>query len=60
MTDLEKAEFWKALNRLYETAVEHTKQLDRDAENIRALARIADMHDRRLSQLERPPEGHEG
>jgi hypothetical protein len=59
MTDYEKEAFWKALNRLYETAVEHTKQLEKDAENIRALARIADMHDRRLTRLERPPEGHE-
>jgi hypothetical protein len=32
---------------------ERTKQLDKDAENIRALARIADMHDRRITRLER-------
>jgi hypothetical protein len=29
MTDCEKEEFWNALNRLYETAVEHTRQLER-------------------------------
>jgi hypothetical protein len=46
MTEYEKEEFWKALNRLYETAVEQTKQIEKDTENIRALARIADMHDR--------------
>ena len=59
MTEFEKGEFWQALNRLYETAVEHTKQLEQDAENIRALARIADMHDRRLTRLEKPLEGPE-
>lgn len=57
MTDYKKEEFWNALNRLYQTAVKHTKQLDMDAENIRTLARIADMHHRRLTGLERPPEG---
>jgi hypothetical protein len=55
MTDYEKEEFWKALNRLYETAVEHTRQLERDSENIRALVRVAEMHDRRLTRLEEPP-----
>jgi hypothetical protein len=57
MTGFEKEEFWKALNRLYETAVEHTKQLEKDSENIRALVRIAEMHDRRLTRLEEPPAG---
>ena len=31
---------------------EHTRQLEIDAENIRALARIAEIHERRLSGLE--------
>jgi predicted DNA-binding ArsR family transcriptional regulator len=31
---------------------EHTRQLEVDSENIRALARIAEIHERRLSDLE--------
>jgi hypothetical protein len=34
----------------------HTRQLEIDAENIRALARIADIHERRLTALENPGE----
>jgi len=30
--------------------------LQRDGENIRALARIAEIHERRLTHLEGPPE----
>ena len=30
----------------------HSKQLVQDAENIRALARIAELHERRLTELE--------
>ncbi|MDQ6698689.1 MAG: hypothetical protein M3Z36_00715 [Acidobacteriota bacterium] len=30
----------------------HTKQLERDGEHIRALARIAEIHERRLERLE--------
>lgn len=33
-------------------AHEHTRQLELDAENIRALARIAEIHERRLTTLE--------
>jgi hypothetical protein len=64
MTDYEKEEFWSALRRLYDTSVEHTKQIElllatvkQDSENIRALARIADMHDRRIAGLEGPVNG---
>ena len=70
MTDYEKEEFWKALTRLYDTTVElrattadlraTSEQLvvtaKQDGENIRALARIADLHDRRLSNLEQSDE----
>ncbi len=59
MTDFEKEEFWKSLGRLYDTAQEHTKQIElllatakEDGENIRALARIADLPERRLTGLE--------
>ena len=52
MTDFQKEEFWKALNRLYDTALEHSKQLVQDAENIRALVRVAEVHERRLNGLE--------
>ncbi len=31
---------------------EHTKQLEQDAEHIRALVRIAEIHEQRLSRLE--------
>jgi hypothetical protein len=31
---------------------EHTKQLEKDAEHIRALARIAELHHERLVRLE--------
>jgi hypothetical protein len=34
---------------------EHTKQLEIDAENIRGLARIAAIHEKRLTDLEEPP-----
>jgi uncharacterized protein YaaN involved in tellurite resistance len=34
---------------------EHTKQLQLDAENIRALVRIAEAHEQRLTDLEEPP-----
>jgi hypothetical protein len=38
---------------------EHTRQLEIDAENIRALARIAEIHERRLSAVENPGEDDE-
>jgi hypothetical protein len=63
MTDYEKEEFWKALGRLYDTTVElriasekqlaASKQTD---ERILALVRIAELHDRRLSNLEQSDE----
>ena len=31
---------------------EHTRQLERDGEHIRALARIAEIHEQRLERLE--------
>lgn len=41
-----------SVQELHATAQEHTKQLQIDAENIRGLARIAEIHERRLSELE--------
>jgi hypothetical protein len=32
--------------------IEHTKQLEKDGEHIRALARIAELHHERLMRLE--------
>lgn len=55
MTDFEKEEFWKALGRLYDSIVELRVKSEQDGENIRALARIAEIHERRLSDIERPP-----
>ena len=40
------------VHELYGITQEHTKQLQIDAENIRSLARIAESHERRLSDLE--------
>ena len=37
---------------LRETAAMHHKDLETDSENIRALVRIAEIHERRLSDLE--------
>jgi len=37
---------------LLATAEAHNVSLDKDAEHIRALVRIAEIHDRRLSALE--------
>lgn len=61
MTDLEKEEFWKALGRLYDATVElriaSEKQLatsKQDGEHIRALVRLAELHDRRITRLEQP------
>ena len=39
---------------LVETSKAHTGQLKTDADNIRALARIAEIHEHRLSHLEGP------
>jgi hypothetical protein len=66
MTDFDKDEFWKALSRLYDSTVRMqasiellthdvealTRNGERDSENIRALARIAEIHERRLTQIE--------
>ena len=52
MTDYEKEEFWKALGRLYDSIVELKTLAVKDGENIRALARIAEIHERRLTELE--------
>jgi len=65
LTDRHEA-LTQSVELLHAESVEHTKQIERqtkeielllatvrqDAENIRALARIADMHDRRLTNLE--------
>ncbi|HEX4134119.1 MAG TPA: hypothetical protein VHY84_05810 [Bryobacteraceae bacterium] len=42
----------KELEALRETSALHHKDLQTDAENIRALARIAEIHERRLTDLE--------
>jgi hypothetical protein len=59
MNQFEKDEFWKALGRLYdstlalrETVEELTRNVQQDGEHIRALVRIAEMHERRISRLE--------
>jgi hypothetical protein len=52
-----------SVHELYETVQRHDAQLaqlitaaKQDGENIRGLARIAEIPERRLSQLEGPPE----
>jgi prefoldin subunit 5 len=45
-------ELARTVDRLAEKIDKHSEQLAIDAENIRALARIADMHERRLTDLE--------
>jgi len=84
MADLDKDEFWKALNGMREAMREANEEsiardkrlaerqealaqsvellmhevnsvnsaIQKDAENIRTLARIAEMHERRLTSLE--------
>ena len=37
---------------LLQQSREHSKQLEQDGENIRALARIAEIHERRLTTVE--------
>jgi hypothetical protein len=39
---------------LRKIAHQHTENLRADSENIRALARIAEIHERRLTDLEHP------
>ena len=41
-----------SVQELHAVVQEHTRQLEVDAENIRALARIAEIHERRRSDLE--------
>ncbi len=41
-----------SVQELHAVAQEHTRQLQIDAENIRSLARVAEIHERRLSDLE--------
>lgn len=43
-----------SLQELTANVQEHSRQLEIDAENIRTLARIAEIHERRLSDLETP------
>ncbi len=40
---------------LLATAREHTKQLEVDGEHIRALVRVAEMHERRITEIEGGP-----
>ncbi len=50
---------WKPLTQSVELLLlesrEHTKQLQQDAENIRALVRVAELHHERLTRLEDGP-----
>jgi hypothetical protein len=41
-----------SVQKLYATVAEHTRQLEIDAQNIRALANIAAAHQQRLDDLE--------
>jgi len=41
-----------SLELLYKDVIEHNKSLEKDGEHIRALARIAEIHERRLTALE--------
>lgn len=45
-------ELHSSMQELRAVVQEHTRQLEVDAENIRALAHIAEIHERRLSDLE--------
>ncbi len=65
MTVDERLEFLlKSTESLHETVhelsgqvTEHTKQLQIDAQNIRSLARVAESHEQRLSNLEDGEQG---
>ncbi len=50
MTDYEKEQFWSALGRLYDSIAALRATAEKDGENIRALARIAELHERRLDE----------
>jgi len=41
---------------LLQQSREHSKQLEQDGEHIRALARIAEIHEHRLTDLEGGPQ----
>jgi len=63
VSDDEKIEFWNGLARLYDESLalkESIRELaatsKQDGENIRALARIAEIRERRFSDLEEPPQ----
>ena len=43
-----------SVSELYTTALQHTEQLRTNAENIRALAGIAEIHERRIPEIEGP------
>lgn len=45
-------ELYTSVHELRGIAQEHTKQLQQDAENIRSLARIAEAHEQRISDIE--------
>jgi hypothetical protein len=48
-----------SVNELHAIVREHSQQLKIDAENIRSLARVAEIHEHRLKDLEggTPPHG---
>jgi DNA anti-recombination protein RmuC len=45
-------ELYTSVHELRGIAQEHTTQLQQDAENIRSLARIAEAHGQRISEIE--------
>jgi len=48
------------IDKLFAIVQAHTTQLQQDAENIRGLARIAEIHERRITELEGGQNGEEG
>lgn len=46
------AEVHASISELHVIVREHSKQLEQDSENVRSLARIAAIHEHRLSDLE--------
>lgn len=45
-------DLFETVHALNERSKRHSAQLEQDAENVRALVRIAEIHERRLTALE--------
>ena len=67
MTDFEKAEFWAALGRLYDTALELTKTTQELTKTTEALRVVALSHEKRFDEImkwiadkDRKPDQEEG